>query len=599
MFVATEARISVERLVPVPWFVGAPRCDACPQPTPTREPPYNRFVFFRLISLFVWLAVTLGAASRAPVQARRAMVVTAEAHATRVGVKVLVDGGNAVDAAVAVGFALAVTHPRAGNLGGGGFMLIRLAEGTSTFLDFRERAPGEADRDMYLDASGEVTEESFVGYRAVGVPGTVRGLAEALRKYGTRPWGELVAPALELARDGFAVSDELARDLAESERLARFPESKRVFQGDGKPLEAGEMLRQPDLAGTLARLANEGPDEFYEGRTARLIAEDMTRNGGLISLADLKDYKVVERRPLEGTYRGYGILSAPPPSSGGAGIVQMLNMLEGSGFAGEGAGSAWAIHYTAEVMRRFFADRAEFFGDTDFVDVPVAGLVEKQYALDRRSSIDRHRVTPSSQISNGRPGGAESGETTHYSIVDEAGNAVAVTYTLNGSFGSGVTARGTGVLLNNEMDDFTAKPGEPNFFGLLQSEKNAIEPGKRPLSAMTPTIVTRDGKPFLVLGAAGGPRIISVVLQVITNVIDFKMHLQQAVDFPRFHHQWMPDELRLEDHGFSPDTVALLRKRGHKVVFLEPMARLMAIQVDGKWLLGAADARSEGLAAGY
>ena len=408
-----------------------------------------------------------------------------------------------------------------------------------------------------------------------------------------------MAPALELARDGFAVSDELARDLAESERLARFPESKRVFQGDGKPLEAGEMLRQPDLAGTLARLANEGPDEFYEGRTARLIAEDMTRNGGLISLADLKDYKVVERRPLEGTYRGYGILSAPPPSSGGAGIVQMLNMLEGSGFAGEGAGSAWAIHYTAEVMRRFFADRAEFFGDTDFVDVPVAGLVEKQYALDRRSSIDRHRVTPSSQISNGRPGGAESGETTHYSIVDEAGNAVAVTYTLNGSFGSGVTARGTGVLLNNEMDDFTAKPGEPNFFGLLQSEKNAIEPGKRPLSAMTPTIVTRDGKPFLVLGAAGGPRIISVVLQVITNVIDFKMHLQQAVDFPRFHHQWMPDELRLEDHGFSPDTVALLRKRGHKVVFLEPMARLMAIQVDGKWLLGAADARSEGLAAGY
>ena len=527
------------------------------------------------------------------------MVVTAEAHATRVGVKVLVDGGNAVDAAVAVGFALAVTHPRAGNLGGGGFMLIRLAEGTSTFLDFRERAPSKADRDMYLDASGEVTEESFVGYRAVGVPGTVRGLGEARRKYGTRPWSELVAPALELARDGFAVSDELARDLAESERLARFPESKRIFQGAGKPLEAGEMLRQPDLAGTLARLGAEGPGEFYQGRTARLIAEDMARNGGLISLADLKDYKVVERRPLEGTYRGYGILSAPPPSSGGAGIVQMLNMLEGSGFAGEGAGSASAIHYTAEVMRRFFADRAEFFGDTDFVDVPVAGLIEKHYALDRRSSIDRRRVTTSSQISNGRPAGAESGETTHYSIVDEAGNAVAVTYTLNGSFGSGVTARGTGVLLNNEMDDFTAKPGAPNFFGLLQSEKNAIEPGKRPLSAMTPTIVTRDGKPFLVLGAAGGPRIISVVLQVITNVIDFKMNLQQAVDFPRFHHQWMPDELRLEDHGFSPDTVGLLRKRGHKVVFLEPMARLMAIQVDGKWLLGAADARSEGLAAGY
>ena len=527
------------------------------------------------------------------------MVVTAEAHATRVGVKVLEDGGNAVDAAVAVGFVLAVTHPQAGNLGGGGFMLIRMADGTSTFLDFRERAPGKAHRDMYLDGSGEVTEASFVGYRAVGVPGTVQGLGTALGKYGTRPWAELLAPALGLARGGFPVSDELARDLAESERLARFPESKRVFQGDGKPLEAGETLRQPDLAQTIARLRAKGPDEFYKGRTARLIAEDMKRNGGLITLDDLNAYEVVERPPLEGTYRGYGILSAPPPSSGGAGIVQMLNMLEGSGFAAEGAGSASAIHYVAEVMRRFFADRAEFFGDTDFVEVPVEGLIEKGYALDRRGSIDPERVTPSAQVSAGRPVAAESGETTHYSIVDSAGNAVSVTYTLNGSFGSGVTARGTGVLLNNEMDDFTSKPGAPNFFGLLQSEKNAIEPGKRPLSAMTPTIVTRDGKPFLVLGAAGGPRIISVVLQVITNVIDFKMNLQQAVDFPRFHHQWMPDELRLEDHGFSPDTVALLRKRGHKVVFLEPMARLMAIQLDGEWLLGAADARSEGLTAGY
>ena len=528
------------------------------------------------------------------------MVVTAEAHATRVGVKVLEDGGNAVDAAVAVGFALAVTHPRAGNLGGGGFMLIRLADGHSTCLDFRERAPSKADRDMYLGEEGKVTEESFVGYRAVGVPGTVRGLAEARRKYGTRPWANLVAPALALARDGFSISEELAADLADSDRLARFPESKRVFQGDGQPLEMGDTFRQPDLAGTLARLSAEGPDEFYEGRTARWIAEDMRRNGGLITLADLKGYEVVERRPIEGTYRGYGILSAPPPSSGGTGIVQMLNMLDGSGFAGEGAGSASAIHYVAEVMRRFFADRAEFFGDTDFVKVPVAGLIEKKYALDRRASIDADRATPSIRISAGRPAGAESAETTHYSIVDEAGNAVAVTYTLNGSFGSGVTARGTGVLLNNEMDDFTAKPGTPNHFGLLQSDKNAIEPGKRPLSAMTPTIVTRDGKPFLVLGAAGGPRIISVVLQVITNVIDLKMNLQQAVDFPRFHHQWMPDELRMEDHGFSPDTVALLRERGHKIVFLsEPMARLMAIQRDGRWLLGTADARSEGLAGGY
>ena len=553
----------------------------------------------KLLSALVLLAVALPAASRKPTRTRRVMVVSAEAQATRVGVQVLREGGNAVDAAVATGFALAVTHPRAGNLGGGGFLLVRLADGRSTFFDFRERAPGQARRDMFWDESGESTGQSFVGYRAVGVPGTVRGLGRALRRFGTRPWAELLAPALRLARDGFPVSDELARDLAENPRLARFPESRRVFQNGGRPLEPGETLRQPDLAATIARLASEGPEEFYEGRTARMIAADMERHGGLIRLADLKAYEAVERAPLEGTYRGYSVLSAPSPSSGGAGLLQMLNMLEGSGYARGGPGSASAIHYAAEVMRRFFADRAELFGDADFVPVPVNGLIEKRYARARRASIDPQRATPSTEILAGRPAGGESAETTHYSIVDAAGHAVAVTYTLNGSFGSGVTARGTGVLLNNEMDDFTTHPGKPNHFGLLQSEKNAIEPGKRPLSAMSPTIVARGGKPFLVLGAAGGPRIISVVLQVIANVIDFEMNLRQAVDFPRFHHQWMPDELHLENHGFSPDTVALLRQRGHKIVFLEPMARLMAIQVGDGELLGAADARSEGLAAGY
>ena len=527
------------------------------------------------------------------------MVVSAEAHATRVGVEILKNGGNAVDAAIAVGFALAVTHPRAGNIGGGGFMLIRFADGHSTFLDFRERAPAAASRDMYLDADGKPTQDSVVGYRAVGVPGTVRGLELARGKYGTKSWSRLVAPAVRLAKDGFPVSYERAIDFRENKRLPLFADSKRIFRRNGRHYEMGEILRQPELAATLERIADNGANEFYVGKTARLIADDMKRNGGLITLEDLREYKAIEREPLVGEYREYGILSAPPPSSGGAGIVQMLNMLEGSEFAKGGAGAASSIHYVAEVMRRFFADRAEYFGDTDFVEMPLEGLLNKDYARRRRASIREDRATPSSEIRAGRPAGGESSETTHYSVVDRDGNAVAVTYTLNGSFGSGVTATGTGILLNNEMDDFTAKPGEPNQFGLLQSENNAIEPGKRPLSAMTPTIVTRNGKLFLVLGAPGGPTIISTVLQVITNVVDFKMNLQQAVDFPRFHHQWMPDELRLEDHGFSPDTVELLRKREHKIKFVDKMGRVMAIQAKGGQLLGAADSRSEGVAEGF
>jgi len=559
----------------------------------------RQHVLLKLSLLCTSITATFGESISGPVRARQAIVVSAESHATRIGVDVLRNGGNAVDAAVAVGFSLAVTHPRAGNLGGGGFMLIRMTNGDSTFLDFRERAPGKAHSGMYLGKKDRTTNESFVGYRAVGVPGTVRGLAVALSKYGTRPWVELLTPALKLARDGFPVSDELAHDLANNGRLSLFPESKRIFQRNGNLFKSGETLRQVDLAKTISRLRAEGPDEFYVGQTAQLIVDDMKRHGGLITLSDLKGYKPVERKPLEGVYRGYGILSAPPPSSGGVGILQMLNMLEGSSFEQADPGSALAIHHVAEVMRRFFADRAQFFGDTDFVKVPIAGLVDKEYANKRRASIDMNRATTSHQVLAGRPPGPEATETTHYSIVDRAGNAVAVTYTLNGSFGSGVTAFGTGVLLNNEMDDFTTRPGKPNFFGLLQSRKNLIEPGKRPLSAMTPTIVTRERKPFLVLGAAGGPRIISVVLQAITNVVDFKMNIQQAVDFPRFHHQWMPDELQLENQRFSPDEITLLRERGHKIVFCKPMARMMAIELDGGWLYGAPDSRSEGLAAGY
>ena len=554
----------------------------------------------RLCGLLLVFCLSLTSATREPVHADRAMAVSAEPNATRIGVDVLRSGGNAVDAAVAIGLALAVTHPTAGNLGGGGFMLIRFADGRSTFLDFRERAPRGAARDMYLGPDGEPTRDSVVGYRASGVPGTVRGLEMARSKYGAKSWKELIEPAYELAKKGFPLPYGLADQLGSSTRLAQFPESKRIFQRDGRFYRQGEIFRQPDLAATLKRLAKRGPDEFYTGETARLIAADMARNGGLITVEDLAAYQPVERTPVQGDYRGYDVLSAPPSSSGGAGVIQMLRILDGGGFAESGPGSAAAIHYVTEAMRRFFADRAEYFGDTDFVDVPLERLMSKEYALERRKTIDPERATPSSEIGPGlgqlRP---ESNETTHYSVVDAAGNAVAVTYTLNGSFGSGVTAAGTGVLLNNEMDDFTAKPGSPNMFGLLQSENNAIEPGKRPLSAMTPTIISKDGKLVLVLGSPGGPTIITTVLQTILNVLDFGMDIQQAIDFPRFHHQWMPDELRIENYGVSPDTLRLLERMGHKIALRDPWGRAMAIHVTQDGLEAASDSRSEGLAAGY
>ena len=556
-------------------------------------------MLIRLIVALLSTAAGLFAATREPVHARRAMVVTSEANATRAGLDALRRGGNAVDAAIAVGFTLAVTHPNAGNLGGGGFMLIRFAGGGSTFLDFREMAPAAAGRDMYLDAAGKVTEASVVGYRAAGVPGTVRGFELAHEKYGSAPWDSLVQPAIELAGRGFEVTHGIAESLRASGHLARFPESNRIFLNRGRFYGMGDILRQRDLRRTLRRIAEHGASDFYEGKTARLIAADMERNGGLITIDDLKAYKAVERPPIQSRYGEYEILGAPPPSSGGVGVAQMLNMLDGSGYEKTGAGSAAAIHYAAEAMRRFFADRAEHFGDADFVNVPVKSLISPKYARDRRATIDPGRATKSAEIRAGEPAGYESGETTHYSVVDASGNAVSVTYTLNGSYGSGVTAAGTGVLLNNEMDDFTAKPGAPNMYGLRQSDKNAIEPGKRPLSAMSPTIVTRGGKLYLVLGSPGGPTIINTVLQVVSGVIDFKMDLQQAVDFPRFHHQWLPDELRMEAHGFSPDTIELLEQRGHKINFADSMGRVMAIQAGEGWLLGAADSRSEGTAGGY
>ena len=555
----------------------------------------------RLRSVFALLLLAVPLAAREPVRARHGMVVAQEPIAAAVGVDVLQKGGNAVDAAVAIGFALAVTHPFAGNLGGGGFMLVRLADGRATFFDFRERAPGNATHDMYLDSAGNVTRDSVEGWRASGVPGTVRGLQLAHSKFGRAMWADDVAPAIELASRGFEVSYSLAESLRNSRNLSRHPESKRIFQNGGAFYQAGDKLVQPELAGTLRRIAASGGADFYEGETARILAAGMARNGGSITLADLKNYAAVERTPLTGKYRGaYEIVTAPPPSSGGVGVVQMLGILEGTGYEKTGAGSAATYHYLAEAMRRFYADRSEYLGDPDFVKVPVAGMLAPAYIAGLRASIDPQRATPSSQVRPGHPGGAESLETTHYNVVDAEGNAVAVTYTLNGGYGSGVTAPGLGFLLNNEMDDFAAKPGEPNMFGLVQGERNAIQPGKRPLSSMTPTIVLRGGKLFLVVGAPGGAFIPSAVTQTILNVIDFQMNAQDAVDAPRIHHQWLPDKLYCEK-GVSPDTVALLRASGYDVDFSPAvvLARVEAIRADGGWLEGGTDGRGAGKAVGY
>jgi gamma-glutamyltranspeptidase / glutathione hydrolase len=551
-----------------------------------------------VIALFGVSAGTMLSA-RQPVRARHAMVVTEEPLAADVGVGVLRSGGNAVDAAVAVGLALAVTYPNAGNLGGGGFILTRLAGGRTSFIDFRERAPAQATRKMYLDKAGAPTEDSVIGWRASGVPGTVRGLELAHKKFGTKPWAELVKPAVELAAKGFVVPYGMAQGLkGESKDLERFPETKRIFLKNGAGFEPGDRLVQPELASTLERIQQKGASDFYEGETARIFAAEMAKNGGLITLQDLRNYKALERTPLAGRYRGYDIITAPPPSSGGIGLLQMLGVLEGSGYEKEGAGAAATIHYLAETMRRFYADRSEHMGDPDFTKVPLKGLLSAQYIQQLRSSIDPARATPSDNVKPGQVATYESAETTHFSIVDPEGNAVSLTYTLNGGFGSAVTVPGLGFLLNNEMDDFAAKPGTANMFGLVQGEKNAIQPGKRPLSSMTPTIVLRDGKLFMVVGGPGGGRIISSVLQSFLNVVDFGMNIQDAVDAPRFHHQWMPDKITVE-RGFSPDTTKLLEARGHTVETTSSVARIFAIVISNGWVQGAADGRSYGKAEGY
>jgi len=568
----------------------------------------NRRVFCLLA--FTAVAVTVlpepvrsQARAPEPVRGQKVMVASASEHATRAGLAVLRKGGNAVDAAVAVGLALAVTYPIAGNLGGGGFMVVRTAAGKTVAIDYRETAPAKSRRDLYLDASGQVIPNaSTTGYLAPGVPGTVAGLSLALERYGTLKWRDVVEPARRLAAEGFPVSYTLARTLRES-KLDRFPESKRVFLRGGNLYREGETLRQPELAETLKRLEERGPREFYEGRTAELIAADMQANRGLITREDLKAYRPVVRGPIRGSYRGCEIVTMPPPSSGGVALIEMLNMLEGYDVGALGHNSSRKYHLFTEVMRRAFADRAEYMGDPGFVKMPIAGLTSKRYAANLVKGIDLSKATPSTQVKAGKPAPYESPQTTHFSVVDAQGNAVSNTYTLNTAYGSGVTVRGVGVLLNNEMDDFTSKPGVPNAFGLIQGEANAIAPGKRPLSSMTPSLVLKDGKLFLVVGSPGGPTIINTVLQVIVNVVDHGMNVRQAVTEPRIHHQWLPDAIQTEPYGLSTDVAEALRAKGHHLADKPGyMGDAQVIMIDPKSgvRLGASDPRSpDGLAAGF
>ncbi len=566
----------------------------------------------RFLALFLLLAlpvaVSLEAASREPLRARHAMAVSVSEIASRIGADVMKKGGNAVDAAVAIGFALAVTWPSAGNIGGGGFMLVRLADGTTEAIDYRERAPLKATRDMYLDAQGNVIKGlSVQGYKAVAVPGTVAGLALAHKRYGKLKWAELVEPARKLASGGFEVSYHLAKNFSAKstvDRMQPFDDSRRIFQRNGKFYEPGELFVQPELAATLARI-RDNPRDFYEGETARLLAEAMKGNGGIITLEDLKTYEPTVRTPLRGTYRGYEIVTMPPPSSGGICLLEMLNMLEPYDLKSMGWHSSRHTHTMIEVMRRAFADRAEFLGDTDFVpNVPVNALISRAYADERRKSIDPAHATPSKGTPAGKP---EKTQTTHYTVIDQDGNVVTNTYTLNDGFGSGVTVRGAGFLLNNEMDDFAARPGVPNDFELIQGEANAIAPKKRPLSSMTPTIVLKDGKVFFATGSPGGPTIINTVLQTIVNVIDFGMTLQQAVDAPRVHHQWLPDQIYWELLDLQADTRTTLEQMGHKFrdkpgfSDLDSIGDAHSVMIDPATglRLGAADPRRGGAAAGW
>lgn len=529
-----------------------------------------------------------------PVEAKNGMVATEQELATQIGVDILKAGGNAVDAAVAVGFALAVALPNAGNIGGGGFMMVHDARsGRDIALDFREVAPRGASRNMYLDDKGHVIDgKSLYTHYAVGVPGTVAGLTHALSRWGSMPLPKVMAPAIALAEKGYPVSVTLAKTLEqEKKNMGRWPATQAIFWKNGAPLKTGDRLVQKDLARSMRLISQQGAKVFYQGAIAQKIAAEMAPHANALTLQDLRDYKVVEREPLRGTYRGYQIVTMPPPSSGGAHLLQILNMMERWPMNQWGANSAQSVHYMTEAMKLAYADRSEYLGDPDFVKIPLQGLISKSYADELAATIQPRKARPSRDIRPGKPQPHESDQTTHYSVVDKAGNAVAVTYTLNTNFGSGIVARGTGILLNNEMDDFSAKPGVANAYGLVGGDANAVQAGKRPLSSMTPTMVLKGGKPVLVTGSPGGARIITTVLQQIVNYIDYGMNPLEAAATPRFHHQWSPDELRVEK-GFSADTLALLRQWGHNVVLKPSMGRTQTIEIRDGTLYGASDPRN-------
>jgi gamma-glutamyltranspeptidase / glutathione hydrolase len=567
-----------------------------------------------VLAACLWSLVAVSvanAASERPAAAENGMVVSAQHLATEVGVDILKRGGSAIDAAVAVGYALAVVYPAAGNLGGGGFMTIRFADGRKTFLDFRERAPRAASRDMYLDKDKNVVKGlSTVGWLAVGVPGTVSGLEYARKKYGTMTLKALIDPAIELAEDGFILDQGDVDMLASAtEDFKKFPATAGIFLNKGRPFTAGQRLVQRDLANTLRLIGKQGVDGFYGGKTAAAIVRASRAGGGIIDQEDLKRYRTRELAPVECDYRGYHVISAPPPSSGGVALCEMLNILEAYPLQELGWGSAQALHYEIEAMRHAFVDRDSLLGDPDFVGIPVRQLIDKGYAAKIRDVIKPDKAGVSSDI---RPGIAphEGSNTTHFSIIDDAGNAVSMTYTLNDWFGARVVASGTGVLMNDEMDDFTPNPGLANTYGIVEGHANAIAPGKTPRSSMSPTIITRDDKPVLILGTPGGARIITAVLQTILNVIDFKMDIQEAVDAPRVHHQWFPDVTNVEPYALSPDTRRILEGVGYRFDDSLPANHLAAIIVGAPRLGGTAIGRNRfygandprrgtGLARGY
>lgn len=555
-----------------------------------------------IVFLILFISARDATYASEPSRSKNGMVVTAEPLATKVGSQILKKGGNAVDAAVAVGFALAVTYPTAGNLGGGGYMVIHLKDGTQTTIDYRETAPKAAFKDMYIDSSGKFQPKlSQEGATSAGVPGSVAGLLHALEKYGSMKLADVIQPAINLAKDGFPLTYYTAKMFEGNlKEFKKYESSMKVFSKDGKPFEEGDIFKQSDLARSLELIKQKGLDGFYKGKTADLIIEQMKKMNGYISHEDLENYTVIEREPVKGSYKDFEIISMPPSSSGGIALIQMLNILENFEFNKDEWGSSDYYHKLVETMRYTYADRSKHLGDPAFYNVPQNWLISKEYAKEIFKNI-KDRAAVSKEVNPGVPPKNESEETTHYSIADKYGNAVSVTTTINAGFGSSVVVDGAGFLLNNEMDDFSAQPGVPNMYGLLGSEANSIQPGKRMLSSMTPAIVLKDNKPFLVVGTPGGSTIITIVLQVIFNCIQFNMNLENAMDAPRIHHQWFPDEIQYERFAFPTDVKNNLVERGHKIGRQRGLGLVESIMIDQSSgvFYGVSDKRGAGLAEGF